>query len=633
MFLEIGKYISLVSREPAANVTVRLEILQKCKSDPAFRAGIYEICRRDPLFWIAIFVWQVNPNAIGLWSDEEGPFIPWNFQDLVVKTIIEHIVEKVDLFIEKSREMGASWLCLLIMVWFCLFHRRKIFLCISHTEFAVDKPGDPNCLFWKVDHVLAHLPNWMKGTVERRKLGFVFTRTDSTITGSATSERSGVSGRATGIFLDEFSKQQNDFEIFGQTADTGTRIFNGTHYGTSSKFYELSIDKDVHKLVLHWSMHPDKRKGLYRSGVSVNGYELIDNVEFTVREKVRGEWIETHFPFNYDFVRTGEPAGGPFLGLRSPWYDKECRRRKNARDVAMHLDIDPTGALSQVFDPLRVIELIRRCKEPMWEGHLDYSDIGKPAKLIPQKGGEIKLWMMLDSGKPPKGKYVFAADCATGRATASPSCLSGINLATGEKVFEYSCRTIEPTPFGTFAVAVCRLFRDHEDRPANLIWEIPGPGLKFGDRVLSLGFRQVYCYKSNELNLAPKGQSTTPGWPSSRAGLKRLTIERYRDALYDRQFLNYSEFALRECLAFEYVQDTVEYSGSRKAADPAAAGVNHGDLVIADALCWWMRVDLMGNDWYDKEQSENYVDVIPFGSLAWRRKDWEMKRKEEEAWA
>lgn len=629
----LADYHLRVPTDPFCNVQFRADFIEACQTDLALQAGAIEACKADPIFFIKAFVLQVNPNAIGSGSTEFGPFIPWDFQIDAIAKIIWHIENRFDLLIEKSREIGGTWFVLLVFIWYCIFYYGKSFLCISHTEEAV-KADHPNSLFWKIRYVLDRLPNWLKGRVIRRKNGFHFTRTSSYMVGTSTTERSGVGGRAV-ILLDEFSKQKDDYKIWGQTADTGVRIIVGTHYSTETKFFELSQSESVSKMVIHWSQHPDKKKGLYRSGVGPNGYELLDNSEFDVSVKERGsDKIKVlRFPYEWPFITDGRPHGGAKPQIRSPWYDKEVWRRNNDRDVAMHLDIDPRGALSQVFDATRILELQRRCRNPDWQGFLDYTDFAIPNKLMPQKDGEIKLWMQLDNGKPAKGRYVFGCDCATGRATATPSCLSGFNLATGEKVLEYSNRLIEPNQFAILAVAICRLFEDREGRPAKLIWEIPGPGLKFGDKVVKdLRFTHIY-YNRNEVDAFPRGQSKTPGWYSMNAGAKRLLVERYKDALYDRQYVNYSSWALGECLQFEYKGDTVEYSGSRKADDPAGAGVNHGDIVVSDALCWWLRVDLMGLEYLNREQPSEYVDVIPFGSIAWKVEKWKKEQREEEAWA
>src|SRR5581483_8104985 len=103
-------------------------------------------------------VWEYNPNAIpGGVSEEVGPFITWEFQEDAIRTILDCIERRNDLVIEKSREMGISWLCLLVMDWMFLFHRWKDCLVISRNADAVDKPFEMKALFPKLDFVHQHL--------------------------------------------------------------------------------------------------------------------------------------------------------------------------------------------------------------------------------------------------------------------------------------------------------------------------------------------------------------------------------------------------------------------------------------------------------------------------------------------
>jgi len=60
-------------------------------------------------------------------------------------------------------------------------------------------------------------------------------------------------------------------------------------------------------------------------------------------------------------------------------------------------------------------------------------------------------------------------------------------------------------------------------------------------------------------------------------------------------FVNPCKEALEECLCYMNLPgDKVEHVGASGADDPAGAGENHGDRVIADALCQWARRELGG---------------------------------------
>lgn len=222
----------------------RAWLLKRCLQNKRNRACILERCTHDILFYINTFVWQYNPNAIGEASQEIGPFLTWDFQDVAVKMILDCIRDRKDLLILKSREMGASWLCLLVMDWFLLFLKYKKFLMISRNAEAVDRPNDSDCLFWKLDFVHDHLPTWLVetqcgGPLDRKKFNYWNDKKKSAVTGQASTGSAGVGGRATGMFIDEFPRVKEDYDVLHSTANTtGCRIFNGTFQGATGAFYE-----------------------------------------------------------------------------------------------------------------------------------------------------------------------------------------------------------------------------------------------------------------------------------------------------------------------------------------------------------------------------------------------------------
>lgn len=624
--LSPGTFHKHVPKGVKDNLRFRIWLLKRCRGDRAVQKAMLAACAQDIVFWINAFVWQYNPNA---WGEqlELGPFITWDFQEDACREILAAILKgsRTDLVIEKSREMGASWLCLLVMLWLFLFHPWKKFLLISRSAEAVDKPDDTDCLFWKIDFVLDHLPRWMAevgpsvrsgrlpGHLVRRRMGLRNLSNNSVITGQATTGKAGVGGRATAMFIDEFSQIDEGREVLHRTADTtGCRIFNFTHVGLDTAAYEMSQRPDVKKLVLHWSMHPEKRKGLYRYN------------EDTARVEVQDK--SYRFPPDYQFVMDGTP-GGPFQGFRSPWYDAEEKRRQSKRAMAMDLDIDPRGATAQFFDALLIKSLVQTYAcEPYWQGDLAYDrDTGKPIELVPVKDGPLKLWCHLNAhNKPPRAPYGAGADLSTGSG-ATPSCLSFVNCSTGEKVLEYANPFIDPIGLAPLAVALCWLFCDESGEGAYFAWEMHGPGIKFGQTVIELGYRNVY-FRTNEQALLGT-PSDIPGWVPHPTN-KRVLLEDYRMALSTRRMINRSARALDETLSFIFDgQGKIKHGAEESEGDPTGARENHGDRVIADALAWKMSKGRLGN------LIIRAAEGPKVNSILWRRARTERIRSQQEAWA
>lgn len=597
-------YHKIVPRDPVKNARFRRSLLDQCEHDPVAQALVLDACRLDITFWVNCFAYQYNPRRVG---DEVGPFVLWEFQERVLRRTMSRLFDlgRGDIW-EKSREMGATWLALLMDDWLCLFHDRKKVLVISHSEDAVWRPDDPDSLFWKVQFVHAHLPSWMLREVGEKKLSFAYRSTDSYMNGAANTTRSGVGGRATNLLLDEFSKHQQADEILSQTADTGPRLFIGTHYGVGTAFYRMTSRPDAHKEVMHWSEHPEKQLGKYRSTPGLADRERPCDPRF-------------EYPPDFDFVRDGSPTGGPFPGIRSVWYDAEVEARLKEggtqRDIAMHLDIDAQGATHQFFDALRVKHLVQStARDPnrTCDPRID-ADAAEILELVDSDDGRLALWCHLDYlGRPPAGFYAVGCDLAAGTG-ATPTCFSAFNWL-GEKVAAYVDPHIEPSDAAPLAVALCKLFADHDGGPALLVWENPGPGLKFGQTVLGLGFRHVFRKPKDEF-VTVKESSERAGWWNNPQS-SRLLLENYRAALYSRDCTNRCKTALEECLDFVYAGNTVEHAAAQRKDDPSGARENHGDRVYADALAWLGVKDRVarGTEPEERKAAERHP-----GSLAGRR--------------
>jgi hypothetical protein len=554
-----------VPKDQLANVRFRKALLERAASNPALQQGLLEMCRRDLIFFIDAFIWQHNPKRD---VARAGPFICHPFQETAALELKAALGFKSKI-VEKSRELGASWMVLMIFLHSALFEKNVDFLFLSKT-FEDAESDSPQSLFWKIRYMLDRLPDWMKGPIKDRQ-GFIgIDRTRSTLSARAPTSGAGVSGRYRAIMLDEFQKMDNAEAILDYTSDcTNSRIFIGTHVGVHTLFYKLCADNLIPRIVLHWSMDPEKGAGKYH----------VDHATHEVK------YLDKKYEYADDFrpVINGKP-GGPFSGIRSPWYDQQCIERPSERDIAMNLDIDPKGATDKFFDTVKLDNYIRQYARPhVWQGNIIHNEAGQQARLAQDDNGLVKLWLYpRPDGSIPRGKYAFGFDVSQGNGS-SPSTGSAINLELGEKVFEYANKHIAPTELAVFMVAACTLFRDEYDSPAKLNWEVNGPGSAIGARLSQMGFSNVYFREGTAFS--PKVEKE-PGWTSTNKTKENLFNE-YRDALFSHFLKNPSIEALKECHEYKFFKNTIEHS-RRKGSLDSGSGDNHGDLVIADALAWWM---------------------------------------------
>ena len=518
---------------------------------------LWVMCARDIKFFINAFGWTFDPRLVP--KSTLIPFITYPYQDKAIDAIVAAIEQGKDLPIEKSRDMGASWIILTVFEWFWQFRPYQSFRMVSRSEDLVDKTEDPDSLFWKIDFLLRYQPSWMRPARNRTHLHLYNKDNGSTIDGSSTTSDVARGGRCTAMMLDEFAAVLDGYAMLRSTRDvTQCRIFNSTPQGANNAFHDLTHDPQKKKLTFHWSLHPKKAAGLY-IGHPNGSLEILD-----------GSYT---FPGDYEFIYDGKQ--------RSPWYDNECRRAIHSQEIAQELDIDYLGSDFQFFDTDIINQIEKEyVRRPLAEGSLDIDyDTCKPIGWVEQPDGPLKLWINLSgAGTPPlRRKYAIGVDVSAGTG-ASNSAMTVIDLASGEKVAEYASARDRPEPLAKKAAALAYFFNE-----AFIIWDAGGHGQAFGEKLTQdICYRNIYL-RRNDKSISRK-VSDQPGFFFSKEG-KLAILGGYRRALMEGTFTQRSSQANQECLQYVFTTaNTVEHSSSRNTVDPSGAQANHGDRVIADSL-------------------------------------------------
>jgi hypothetical protein len=582
-----------IPKDQKKNLRWRQKALARALDDVEYADALRQACMQDPLFFLNGFGWTYDPRRTPF---PKLPFILYDFQEDAILEIVRAIGSH-DLLIEKSRDMGASWIVASAIVWMWLYRPMQSFLFVSRTEGYVDDAGNPKSIFWKVDYLIANLPDWLKPkgykpSEHRRKLHIENPENGSVIDGESTTGNVARGDRRTAILLDEFAAVEQGHRVLSSTRDaTNCRIFNSTPAGTNNAFYDMTRTS-IRKLRLHWSVHPLKSKGLYTT--DDDGFlKVLD---------------EALYPEGYTPILDGK--------LRSPWYDTECSRCANSQEIAQELDIDYLGSGYQYFNAALVQEAIREhARPPVLAGDLDFDILtAEPTEFRENAEGRLSLWFYLDrEGKPPSDhKIVLGIDISAGSGSSN-SVISGWDAVTKEKVLEYKNPFIRPESLAYQAVAIAQWCYN-----AFMAWEKNGPGGQFGSRVLELRYGNVYYRRRHES--ISKEVTDSPGWASTRE-TKMLLLGAYRAAIEKKLAVNRSKGSLEECLEYIFTPDgSIEHSRSTQKVDPSGAKDNHGDAVIADALAW------LGMD-ERKQREEAEEPTIPVGSLAWRN---QMRAKEKQ---
>lgn len=591
-----------IPRDPLENLHYRRRITELAAEDDELKAELLGASSEDLLFWINTFVWTYSPK------DRAGcpvvPFVTWDYQDEAFEKM-QAAIGVQDILIEKSRDMGASWMCALVFLWRWLFRDHQTFLMVSRVEELVDAKGDPNCLFWKLDFVLEHLPSWMRPRgypkQGRKRLMLTNMENRSTITGSSTTSETSRGGRSTAILFDEFAAVDDGWGMLASSRDnTACRFFNSTPKGTGTAFYKMRQSLEERQIIrMHWRNHPLKSRGLYWAK---NGKLHVPGVRLPV-------W--------YKPIMDGK--------VRSPWYDEQCRRAGSEQEIAQELDIDYHKSGWQFFSDDVIVSLQTMVRPPIYVGVVVSGDATGP-EFYRTDNGPLKIWCNLIDGRyPPKSDYAIGCDIATGSGGkyASRSAASIVDIRSGEKVGEYLTNEETPPIFAERVIELCKWFNN-----AFLLWEANGPGGEFGKVVVDSGYRHIY-FRRNEDQIIRRHAGDQPGW-WSRPKTKRVLLSEYGSALRAHKFTNYSGEAIEECRQYTHnPSGDIVHSAAANAYDPTQKGENHGDIVIADALAWRgireKRVNL------EVSEKKHIFDPSPF-SMAGRQAERRQNAGSEYGW-
>lgn len=224
----------------------RKQLLSLARLYPEVQQELLQRSQEDIIFWFNTFCWTFDPRVK---KNRSMPFNLWEFQIPVVETIRDCILDGENLLIEKSRDMGASWVVLLAFQWFWLFREGTDLLVTSKKEDNVDKKGDKSTLFEKLRFNASFLPDWMLPTLGKNydsHMKMINPLNGNTIVGESSNPDTGRSGRYTAALMDEMAFHpyaESAFTSLSQSTDC--IIIPSTPNGKGNCFYKLRKNERV----------------------------------------------------------------------------------------------------------------------------------------------------------------------------------------------------------------------------------------------------------------------------------------------------------------------------------------------------------------------------------------------------
>lgn len=562
----------IVPTDEEENKEYRLALLRKAEHDVVLQRDLLSACRESKLFWISAFGWtlweqEVSPETHGNVPAKVAlhPFIPFERQREMVNFLEDCFDNGHDGLIDKSRDMGASWLCSLFFHHIWLFRPQTQLRMMSRVEDLVDSPISKS-LFYKVDLVNTYLPSWMcppgvlaRGRENRTNMRIHNAWNGSTIAGESTNKQAMSGDRAAIVLLDEFSKVENGESIKRSTAAvTPCRIVNSTVDLPGSCYSNWKNSGTIKVFPLMAWDHPRKGKGRFVVQEETGEYRITSpfiehEIERNGRKEVDKEVYAKEGAVGDTFFTNNELDKHAAMFAKSPIARFNIKLRDNVPNAG-------------------VKSLIRN------------RDL-KSVQLTKAGEGELQIWAPLSKGRLDQSKtYIIGIDIAKGQGGEMTSeTVAAVKCKqTGEKVACWASRTSNPyNAARTVAALALWVGGAAPQRLPFTIWEMNGPGLDFGDTFVNeMGY--PHYYRSETVGEVVTKKTRKWGWHSTR-DRKIILLRAYERALREGRFVNRDKQALDQ--AKTYITHPSGYVGPAELSDKTKADyLGHGDRVIADAL-------------------------------------------------
>lgn len=259
----------------------RQQQVVRMASDPVFAGRAFEYYRYHPVQFISRWVDTYDPRNAGvLGKHVRPPMVLFPRQVDMVNFLTWCLRRQQSGLIEKSRDMGATWVCSAYSVWLWLFVYGASIGWGSRKEMLVDRLGDLDSIFEKIRMVIRQLPPYFlpKGfhwKIHSNYMRLYNPENGNSITGEA-GDNIGRGGRKLIYFKDESAHYEHPEAIEAALADnTRVQIDLSSVNGLGNVFQRrresgvdwapgLTLPKNrTAVFVMSWEDHPEKNTEWY----------------------------------------------------------------------------------------------------------------------------------------------------------------------------------------------------------------------------------------------------------------------------------------------------------------------------------------------------------------------------------
>ena len=366
---------SVVPQDTRENAIYRAKMLEGVEGSDLLKSELLTLCSRDIVWTFNAFFMTFDPRR----NVSSIPFALWPYQAEFIRNLEERYQHKRDLLVEKSRDMGVTWLVLCWLFWHWRFEPGFQAIIGSRLEPLIDKKGDMATHFERLRWIAKHLPDWwMPEGFDLEKhspfMQLINPQGGAAIVGQSVTDNFSRQGRYNVAVVDEFAFCDCAENAWRAMADSAPiRLIVSSADGLGNKFAALRRSGTIEVDSLHWSLHPLKAKDMS---------------------------CQTH-----SSRITNGSHSFPKCKLTSPWYEGE-RLRRSPREVSSELDIDYLASGNPYFQ-LDALEKQQAVK-PAFKGV--FVELDHKVEFRPHPHGTWDIWELPD----PRFSYSIGADPAEG---------------------------------------------------------------------------------------------------------------------------------------------------------------------------------------------------------------------------
>lgn len=297
--------------------TERMRRLSQIRNTPGMLAGLKAFYKDNPAQFICDWGITFDPRNAEIGLPVKMAFILFPRQIEAIDWLVARWRGREDGLVEKSRDMGLSWLCVSFAVWMWLFYPESVIGFGSRKEEYVDRIGDPKALFWKAREFIDGLP------IEFQPAGWdstkhaPFMRILNPENGSAIVGEAGDNigrGNRTGIyFKDESGFYERPDAIDAALSQTSNcKIDISTPNGVGNPFYRKRHGGKLPVFVFDWRDDPRKDDAWYqRQCDTLEAHVVAQEIDRNYSASVTNAYISADTA--NEALRRG-PANVPAVG-------------------------------------------------------------------------------------------------------------------------------------------------------------------------------------------------------------------------------------------------------------------------------------------------------------------------------